>query len=103
MSFTAENIIHSTPAYFINYLISLTLHSNEDITDISINIIISSASVTSLIVVADDHRKGDATVTRESCPWDVWRWISISCTVKHHLLTLIYCLIVRYVYDGWRT
>ena len=84
------------------YLISLTLHSNEDIMAFSVNTIISSASVASLIAGADDHRKGNVTVTRESCPCDVWRWITISCTVKHHLLTHICCLIVRYVRDGWR-
>lgn len=103
MFFTAENIIRSTPACFLNYLISLTLHSNEDIMDFNGNTIISNASVTSLIVGADDHRKGDATVTRESCPCDVWRWITISCTVKHHFISLICCLIVRYVCDDWRT
>ena len=103
MFFTAENIIRSTPARFMNYLLSLTLHSNEDIMDFSGNAIISSASVTSFILSPDGQRKGDATVTRESCPCDVWRWISISCTVKHHLISLICCLIMRYVCDGWWT
>ena len=87
----------------MDYLISLTLYSDEHTMDFNCNTIISTASVTSLIVSADDERKGDTTVTRESCPCDVWRWITISCTVKHHPLTLICCLIVRYVCDGWRT
>ena len=77
MFFTAENIIRSTTACFMNYLILLTLHSNEDIMDFNGNTIISSASVNPLIVSSDGQRKGDATVTRESCPSDVWRWITI--------------------------
>ena len=71
MFFTDENIIRSTPACFMNCLISLTLYSNEDITDVDTKTIISSASVTSLIVSTDGQRKGDVTVTRESCPCDV--------------------------------
>ena len=101
--FIADIIIFFTHAYFMTYLISLTLYSNEHIMDFDGNTIICTASVTSLIVSADDHRKGDMTVTRESCPCDVWRWIAISCTVKHYLLTLICCLIVRYLCDGGRT
>ena len=103
MFFTAENIIRSTTACLMNYLILLTLHSNEDITDFNGNTIISSASVNPLIVSSDGQRKGDMTVTRESCPCDVWRWITISCAVKYHHISLICCLILRYLCDGWRT
>ena len=81
----------------------LTLYSNEDITDFSVKTVISTTSVTSLIMSADGQRKGDVTVIRESCPCDVWRWITISCTVKYHLISLICCLITRYVCDDWRT
>ena len=62
----------------ISSLISLTLHSDEDITDFNGNTIISTASVTSLIKSPNGQRKADATVTRESCPSDVWSWITIS-------------------------
>ena len=87
----------------LHKLFNLTLYSDEHIMDFNGNAIISSASVTSFIVSSDDQRKGYVTVTRESCPCGVWRWITISCTVKYHLITLICCLIKRYVCDGWRT
>ena len=99
--FTAETMICPPQLGIMNFIkrIVLTLYSDEHITDSNANTIISSASVTSLIVPADGHRKGYVTVTRESCPRDIYRWITISCTVKHHLFSHIYCLIMRYVCD----
>ena len=79
---TGLNLRASTKLSFARviarYVFLLTLHSDEDIADFNGNTIISTASVTSLIKSPNGQRKADATVTRESCPSDVWRWITIS-------------------------